>query len=710
MKKLKIAAASLLIFFTTSTAVAEESVGDAGIELDFNRDGVTDSNDWNEMKSWVSNYKMSEGEEVYYGRQEVPASINLLIDRDYATNMPAFEGIDVSSAPQYYLTSLGDTTSVKDQNPFGTCWAFGTISALESNLLHKRNGNAGILNPDGFTMNLDTVSRDLDLSELYLAYMNLQPVTSGSQTGEGNAPADPNEINSHFSLGGFASSSQTLLTAWVGPLAESQEPYIPKEGEADGAVVYGLRDEAADVSSPTLAHVQEFVYLTSSTAFHIDTDQKKYVYDGHNADNVTAMKQAIVKYGALMLSYQADSSLPGEGGNGDYMNYEHFCQFYSDDTLLMNHMVSIVGWNDDYPRENFQTNKGTLPEHNGAWLIKNSWGNYDTNYEKYGERYAKAVEEFQHDETAKLIMSTLNYGFRDENGHGSGYFWLSYEDHSILDVIAIDADDAIDGFEYDHIYQYDYSNPVSFRQIALPTRGDDTRIANVFTCERDETLAAVSVYAPENSTTAKIEIYRLREDTTDPTTGELLGTASAVLDQRGFHTVALDEGIALNQGDRFAVVERVLTEKDGKQISWLNLEESIRSDLQTEDNINKGTVTVVANAGETLVHVYNGTDYVWADVKDLDSTEAASVMSFGNAYIKAYTVTEEKTPLPSADPTYQGAGVGDESTFNSMLLYMNLPKYVLYGGIALVVVIILIIILIVRAVKKRKKKRAKAKA
>ena len=32
----------------------------------------------------------------------------------------------------------------------------------------------------------------------------------------------------------------------------------------------------------------------------------------------------------------------------------------------------IVGWDDDFPRENFP--ESMRPESNGAWLVRNSWG------------------------------------------------------------------------------------------------------------------------------------------------------------------------------------------------------------------------------------------------------------------------------------------------------------------------------------------------
>ena len=64
--------------------------------------------------------------------------------------------------------------------------------------------------------------------------------------------------------------------------------------------------------------------------------------------------------------------------------------YYQNKYTGTNHEVTVVGWDDNFPVENF--NASCRPTNPGAWLIKNSWG------KTYGD---------------------------------FGYFWLSYEDPSI---------------------------------------------------------------------------------------------------------------------------------------------------------------------------------------------------------------------------------------------------------------------------------------
>ena len=39
---------------------------------------------------------------------------------------------------------------------------------------------------------------------------------------------------------------------------------------------------------------------------------------------------------------------------------------------MVNHAVTIVGWDDNYKKENFID--GPKPSRNGAWIVKNSYG------------------------------------------------------------------------------------------------------------------------------------------------------------------------------------------------------------------------------------------------------------------------------------------------------------------------------------------------
>ena len=124
-------------------------------------------------------------------------------------------------------------------------------------------------------------------------------------------------------------------------------------------------------------------------------------------DNFTdnnAIKEAILKYGAVATKmYYSTSYLK------DDLNY------YYNGIIGCNHAVCIVGWDDNYSKNNFKK----TPQGNGAWIVKNSWGN--------------------------------------SSGHG-GYFYVSYYDTKFAQIGKNDASYTFilnDTVKHDKIYQYD---------------------------------------------------------------------------------------------------------------------------------------------------------------------------------------------------------------------------------------------------------------
>ena len=674
MRKTGLILTAVMLGMTLMTPKAEETTETAGIILDFNKDGATDRTDWEELREFVRTYQMETEERTPFSKQEVPATINLLINDQYGSRQKTGYDINVDGISEYYLPSIGMSTTVKNQNPFGTCWAFGTIASIESNLLLKRSGQAGTVNPEAEKLDLSKASAEPDLSELYHAYINYT-TAKGLQEGEGTVSLYETD-NANFLPGGFPSSSQQLLSAWRGPITEEMEPYEPVRADEEGAQIYELRDEAADEAAVPAAHVQKYIYLNSPAILKPDLERRMYVWQGYDPQAVETMKQAIVKYGALMIAYGADTSQPGESGDGSFFNYDHWAQYDDREEMELNHMVSVVGWNDSYPKENFKAAENELPPGDGAFLVKNSWGNYDQYYQRNGERLTQLLEEYKGTEYEKQINRMYNYGIPDKSGHGSGYFWLSYYDHSIISVSALDADDASDGFDYDHNYQYDLARQIAVEAVSLPTEGEETKTANVFTAEGREELRAVSVYAPQAECEAKIRVIGLTDGESNLSSGTVLAEQSVSLSEKGFHTVELEQPVLLDAGMRFAVEEKVVSEHEDRTIAWLNLEHIIRPDLQTDDNLGLTRTAVVANPGETYAYVRNGDGYVWTDIETLNSeTDASMVFEFGNAYIKAYTNDVHLTGPDTAAPA-QPAN--------------RIPLYIFFGAILAAIIYLMI--------------------
>lgn len=134
------------------------------------------------------------------------------------------------------------------------------------------------------------------------------------------------------------------------------------------------------------------------------------------------------------------------------------------------------------------------------------------------------------------------------------------------------------------------------------------------------------------------------------------------LKEKGFHTVALETPVSLKKGESFAVIERVVTEHEGRKLSWLNLEHIIKQSLQTDDNIGECRLKVVSNPNESYAYVKAADGYAWTDIETLNrETDAADVFEFGNACIKAYTVDNDHAKpaqMGTAGPSSAQKAVG----------------------------------------------------
>ena len=142
-----------------------------------------------------------------------------VFDSSYLANLNVtrVRGVGVSYPPKYDLREKGWLTPIRNQNPYGTCWAFATYSSLESSLL-KFEGSA------------------FDFSE--------------------NNLANRHSFDWGFDDGGNADMSSAYLLRWEGPILESSDPYPNPDG-----------------SSPMtpVRHVQNVPWIPGKTT-HLDND------------------------------------------------------------------------------------------------------------------------------------------------------------------------------------------------------------------------------------------------------------------------------------------------------------------------------------------------------------------------------------------------------------------------------------------------------
>lgn len=388
----------------------------------------------------------------------------------------------------------------RNQGNFGTCWAFASIGLVEFDLVKNH----------GYT-------KDIDLSEFQLIYNTFYSVTDpfGNTVGDSSSYIN-SETDTYLMHGGDFTYTMSRLAQWISPINESLATYPDSTDRY--SVPNALSDSLAYTSSPF--HLEN-VYLVNMTT---------------NADDV---KKMIKEFGAVGTSYYDDSTYYKWDDNGNYTYYENA---YSQ----VNHAIMIVGWDDNYSASNFK--QGT-PSKDGAWLVRNSWGDY-----------------------------------RD-------YFWLSYETKSIQNMTAYAYDAVVDNYKYN--YQLDgglFSGSTSSSNVA-----NTFKVQNKNDGEYDKLKAVNISLTNETNVSFSIDIYTELTDTSNPTSGTLHeNVASGVTTYQGIYTIDLeDENVYLKPNTYYSIV--------------VNFEKDVNVDTEyAYTNVSSWPMDVVANNYSFTYNEYYG--------------------------------------------------------------------------------------------------------
>lgn len=379
--------------------------------------------------------------------------------------------------PSKYTVPL---SPIRNQRQYGTCWSFATMASAESTYFNK----TGIA---------------LDLSELHLAFFGYHSFgiedPLGLITNDGLViPAEESKL---LQSGGNSFFAVSMLAQGIGFDLEEDMPY-----------------SALDDENYTLERFkQEVLPEDYEENCYGGTDYMLVNADCYSPKDIQSIKETIYRNGATSMSYFAIGTTESNRYyNADTASY--YC--YGDENA--NHAVTIVGYDDNYSRENFKDGrKGSdydpdkpLPENDGAFLVRNSWG------EDYGK---------------------------------DGYFWLSYEDKSFLDSGDV-TQFMIEKAEDLHIYQHDGVAAFGFTyNSANPTV---SKTASVFTAQNDEQIRKIGYWTDISDVLTTISIYRNIVDT--PESGTLLGSYTVKNVTSGYHTLDIEEAINIGEGEKFVVV------------------------------------------------------------------------------------------------------------------------------------------------------------
>ncbi len=390
---------------------------------------------------------------------------NLSSDLDIVPFEEGETSVKATNIPEHWDSrDKGWVTPVKSQSPYGTCWSFSFCAAAESSLIAQGYGTK------------DTI----DLSESHLVYFR-----DGNYVENSAVPVQRDRnisINSSFGRGGTHYDAFTTASRWSGFTTEEKFPY---------SEVVNLFNKSG-------------LQITYDASDMFEHDYELVSAKIMEPTNVDAIKNSIMTYGATEMTMYYNTAYQVKK---DSVNY-YYCYGNlksSTGAMLVNHAVTVVGWDDTISASNFKD----TPAGDGAWLIKNSWGATSWN---------------------------------------DGYFWMSYYDTNIYDFTEVVAKPAGD---YDNNYQY---NGVA-TYYGIQSSANTFSVANVFTADGNETVDACSFeihqYAPYDCV---VTVYG------DVTYPELLdekstvgATATIHCEEEGFYTVKFDTPYQVKKGEKFAI-------------------------------------------------------------------------------------------------------------------------------------------------------------
>ena len=491
---------------------------------------------------------------------------------------------------------IPENVVVRNQDKTNLCWAFSSIGSLESTL-GLSNYKNGLL------------TKSYDFSERHMDYATRREFKNGQ--------INPNGSNRNNATGGTYAFANSYLTNGFGPIDEKEMPFDNNSGLIDIDEIKNKK-VVAEVTSTV-----EFPQFRNGDSI------EKYR---------NMMKNHIKEYGAIQCMIHGASPF------SEYCNNDTGA-IYCDSKVNcpIDHGVIIIGWDDNYPVSNFPEKH--RPKNNGAWIIKNSWGeeievslkemkeilfkDFKTQLESQGYNSPEEVP----DSLATTAFKESGFEIRNNTAYknvgDNGKMYISYEDVNIYSAL-IAFKKVAEGISYDHIYAYDKQHAA----LVLPLNVNAAYIGQIFEKETSGTeyLTKIGLTCPE-VTDVKVYINK-NEGNVDINNMEEVNTkyGPMVTLDPGYNVIEFKEPIEINS-DRFAIT----LELRGHRVNYFNIAvegkyDSVEMLKYVETESGKCFWTLPGDPVE---------QNTWIDLSELNTFSGGKLPNCDST-IKAYTVENIK--------------------------------------------------------------------
>lgn len=589
----------------------------------------------------------------------------------------------------------GIVTPVKYQNPWGTCWSFGSTGAAETSVLTYLGMTAQqFREKEGY---------DLDFSEKHLAWFALNAVTEAetdSQVGEGYMLVRETDYHYIYDNGGRATMAASLYSTGVGPVLEGglfrymgengttalkffEEDTLPDLPNTKSYLNYVAKDSFGDAAGYEhfLATVDNDVldnlldnYRTRGIPLDPSVDAASIKADTEEGFKTmaTAFREYLIPVFTKSNQYSDMDNWVIPLGEPSQRNYTSGYTMINGNLLVppctVNGNNEWTGLSDErmelikkelyaghgmgmsyyYDKETlntdtwaqFNSSNDRLGTTNHAiqlvgWDDTFSRDNFKDKPEMDGAWLCKNSwgSETEYDEDTGIGKTA--WGIVNSEGLHTGYFWISYCDRSISKFISYEFGES-PGDESFNAYVYDFLP--SYRERTLNSE-DVLLTANVFTIgDAKEKLESVSIKTGYYGSDVKVLVYRLNDGFADPTDGTLLWETRKTFDFEGFHRIIVDKDIEMTAGQKVSVVveEKNSYYEGGKTMYIADYNFGFDYDKASENPSNKAIYCVTkVNAGESYL-LLNGEWQDWHASWEEFKTEDHEMID--NFRIKMFTV------------------------------------------------------------------------